>query len=60
MKIKLIDKDNPIPSNRMICFNNRGYDSEIIKKINSGIQVNVDKCPKLSLEYVKKVKKGDK
>ena len=60
MKIKLIDKDNPIPSNRMICFNNRGYDSEIIKKINSGIQVNVDKCPNPSLEYVKKVKKGVK
>tara|TARA_Y100000592_G_scaffold87085_1_gene141228 strand:+ start:53 stop:247 length:195 start_codon:yes stop_codon:yes gene_type:complete len=64
MKIKLISKDKPITSNW--CFKKEGFCSTLLDKINSGVQVEVDKVPKSAWEYVeeikkvKKVKKGDK
>ena len=54
MKIKLKNKDNPIT--QMWCFNHRGYSSDIIDKINSGKQVEVEKVPKPAWEYVEEVK----
>ena len=54
MKIKLKDKDLPIK--QLWCFKNRGYDSSIIEKINSGKQVEVEKVPKPAWEYIEEVK----
>ena len=54
MKIKLIDKENPIT--QMWCFKLRGYDSKLIESINSGKQVEVEKVPKPAWEYVEEVK----
>ncbi len=53
MKIKLKNKDNPIT--QMWCFNFSGYSSDIIDKINSGKQVEVEKVPKPALEYVEEI-----
>ena len=53
MKIKLKDKDNPIT--QMWCFNSNGYSSDIVDKINSGKQVEVEKVPKPALEYVEEI-----
>jgi hypothetical protein len=59
MKIKLKDKKNPITA--MWCFKYSGYDSEIINKLNSGKEVEVEKIPKPALEFVNEVKiKGNK
>jgi len=54
MKIKLKNKDNPIT--QMWCFNSSGYSSDIINKINSGKQVEVERVPRSALEYVEEVK----
>ena len=56
MKIKLKNKENHIPPNSMWCFSYSGYDSEIIKKLNSGESVDADKIPKPAQEYVKQIK----
>jgi len=58
MKIKL--KDKPISLKSGWCFLNSGYSNELIEKINSGKQVQVDKIPRPALEYITKIKKGDK
>ena len=58
MKVKLKDSKNPITS--MWCFKFSGYDSDIIEKINSGKQVEVEKVPKPALDYVAEVKKQKK
>tara|TARA_R110000851_G_scaffold80093_1_gene176379 strand:+ start:333 stop:515 length:183 start_codon:yes stop_codon:yes gene_type:complete len=60
MKIKLKDKKNPITA--MWCFTMGGYDSDIINKLNSGKEVEVEKIPKPALEFVKEIKitKGNK
>ena len=58
MKIKLIDKKNPITE--MFCFKFKGYDSTIIDVINSGKQVEVERIPKQALYYVEEVKKQTK
>ena len=55
MKIKLKDKDSPIT--KMWCFKNLGYDESIIKDINSGKEIEVEKVPKPAWEYVVKVNK---
>ena len=54
MKIKLKNKKNPIT--QMWCFNMSGYDSDIINKLNSGVEVEVEKLPKPALEFVTEVK----
>lgn len=54
MKIKLKDKKNPIT--QMWCFTMGGYDSDIINKLNSGENVEVEKIPKPALEFVKEIK----
>ena len=54
MKIKLKNKKNPIT--QMWCFNMSGYDSEIINKLNSGEEVEVEKIPKPALEFVTEIK----
>jgi len=54
MKIKLKDKKNPIT--QMWCFTMSGYDSEIINKLNSGKEVEVEKIPKPALEFVTEIK----
>ena len=54
MKIKLKNKDNPIT--QMWCFSFNGYSSDVINKINSGKQVEVERIPKPALEYVEEVK----
>ena len=58
MKIKLKNKDNPIIS--AWCFSNAGYDSDLIKRINSGKQVSVKRVPKPAWKYVEEVKKINK
>ena len=54
MKIKLKNKKNQIT--QMWCFTMQGYDSEIINKLNSGEEVEVEKIPKPALEFVTEVK----
>tara|TARA_R100001244_G_scaffold53068_2_gene46093 strand:+ start:441 stop:620 length:180 start_codon:yes stop_codon:yes gene_type:complete len=54
VKIKLKDKKNPIT--QMWCFTMGGYDSDIINKLNSGENVEVEKIPKPALEFVKEIK----
>ena len=59
MKIELKNKKNPITA--MWCFRYSGYDPEIINKLNSGKEVEVEKIPKPALEFVNEVKiKGNK
>ena len=55
MKIKLKNKEKHIPPNSMWCFQYAGYDSGIIKKLNSGESVDVEKIPKPALDFVKKI-----
>ena len=57
MNIKLKNKEKPISLKSGWCFNNSGFDSGLIEKINSGKQVKVDKIPKPSVEFVEEVKK---
>ena len=54
MKIKLKNKDNPIT--QMWCFDYNGYSSDIVNKINSGKQVEVERVPKPAWEYIEEVK----
>ena len=54
MIIKLKDKKNPIT--QMWCFTMSGYDSDVINKLNSGEEVEVEKIPKPALEFVTEVK----
>ena len=54
MKIKLKNKDNPIT--QMWCFSYNGYSLDIINKINSGKQVEVERVPKSAWEYIEEVK----
>ena len=54
MKIKLKNKKNPIT--QMWCFNMSGYDSDVINKLNSGEEVEVEKIPKPALEFVTEIK----
>ena len=67
MKIKLKNKDNPVPNN--LVFRNAGHCLALIDEINSGKQVDVDRIPTPAVEYVEEVKttkkkgsnpKGDK
>ena len=55
MKIKLIDKENPVPY--MYAFKLSGADMALTDEINSGKEVEVDKIPKPASEYVEEVKK---
>ncbi len=54
MKIKLIKE--PINEALGICFNNGAYDPDIVKQLNDGEEVEVEKIPKKAKEYVKEVK----
>ena len=54
MKVKLISKEKPIT--KMWCIKFRGYLSTLIKTINSGKQVEVEKVPKPAWEYIEEVK----
>tara|TARA_R100000655_G_scaffold7635_2_gene20318 strand:- start:1391 stop:1600 length:210 start_codon:yes stop_codon:yes gene_type:complete len=56
MNIKLKNKEKPISLKSGWCFNNSGFDSGLIEKINSGKQVKVDKIPKPALDYVQVIK----
>ena len=56
MNIKLKNKEKPISLKSGWCFNNSGFDSDLIEKINSGKQVKVNKIPKPALDYVQVVK----
>ena len=62
MKIKLKNKENPMTA--LFSFTNKGFCQDIYDKINSGVQVEVEKVPKKAWNYVEKVKtknkKGDK
>ena len=53
MIIKLISK--PINEALGLCFNQGAYDLEVIKKINSGKEVEVNMIPSNAKRYVKQV-----
>ena len=54
MKIKLKNKDNRIKT--LFCFNNQGFCQTTFDKINSGVQVDVERVPGKAWEYVEEVK----
>ena len=54
MKIKLIDKENPMST--LFSFTNKGFCQDIYDKVNSGVQVEVERVPKKAWDYIKKVK----
>ena len=58
MKVKLIKKDNPMTT--LYCFNKQGFCQTTFDKINSGVQVEVEKVPSKAWDYVEKVKKQSK
>ncbi len=58
MKIKLKNKDNPVPNN--LVFRNAGHCLALIDEINSGKQVDVDRMSKSAAEYVEEVKLNKK
>ena len=62
MKIKLKNKENPMKA--LFSFTNKCFCQGIYDKVNSGVQVEVEKVPKKAWDYVEKVKtkkkKGDK
>jgi hypothetical protein len=59
MKVQLKDKKSPITA--AWCFSNKGYDSSIIDKINSGKTVSVERVPKSAWQFIKEIKqKKDK
>lgn len=58
MKIK-IKKDCQLPEKSGMCFLNAGYDEDLIKKINSGKVVKVDKIHPDARELVKQIKKSE-
>ena len=55
MKVKLINKDNPMTT--LYCFKKQGFCQTTFDKINSGVQVEVEKVPSKAWDYVEKVKK---
>tara|TARA_Y100000004_G_scaffold88323_1_gene99039 strand:+ start:10831 stop:11034 length:204 start_codon:yes stop_codon:yes gene_type:complete len=58
MKIKLKNKENPVPNN--LVFRNTGHCLTLIDEINSGKQVEVDRVSKPASEYVEEVKTNKK
>ena len=58
MKIK-IKKDCQLPEKSGMCFLNAGYDEDLIKKINSGKVVEVDKIHPDAKELLKQIKKSE-
>ena len=58
MKIKLKNKDIPIKT--LYCFNKQGFCQTTLDKINSGVQVEVEKVPQKAWEYVEEIKKQTK
>tara|TARA_R100001086_G_scaffold100629_3_gene50380 strand:- start:177 stop:380 length:204 start_codon:yes stop_codon:yes gene_type:complete len=56
MKIKL-KKDKQIPENSGWCFMVSGYDEQIIKDLNNGKTVNVDKIHKKAVDLISEIKK---
>ena len=58
MKIKLKNKDNPVPNN--LVFRNAGHCLTLIDEINSGKQVDVDRISTPAAEYVEEVKTNKK
>ena len=58
MKIKLKNKDNPIKT--LYCFNKQGFCQTTFDKINSGVQVEVERVPKKAWDYVEEIKKQNK
>lgn len=54
MKIKLIDKENPVPY--MYAFKLSGADMTLTDEINSGKEVEVDKIPSPASKYVEEIK----
>ena len=56
MKIKL-KKENKIPANSGWCFMKSGYDEQLIKDLNNGKTVNVDKVHKKAVDLITEVKK---
>ena len=58
MKIKLKNKDNPIKT--LYCFNKQGFCQTTLDKINSGVQVEVERVPNKAWEYVEEIKKQTK
>ena len=58
MKIKLKNKDNPITT--LYCFNNKGFCQTTFDKINSGVQVEVERVPNKAWEYIEEIKKTKK
>tara|TARA_R100000808_G_scaffold20502_1_gene44314 strand:+ start:14 stop:220 length:207 start_codon:yes stop_codon:yes gene_type:complete len=55
MKIKLKNKDNPMTT--LFCFNRLGFCQTTFDKINSGVQVEVERVPNKAWDYVEEVKK---
>lgn len=58
MKIKLKNIDSPMKT--LYCFNNQGFCQTTFDKINSGIQVEVERVPSKAWKYVEKVEKVKK
>tara|TARA_R100000808_G_scaffold2037_2_gene8628 strand:+ start:1904 stop:2110 length:207 start_codon:yes stop_codon:yes gene_type:complete len=58
MKIKLKNKDKPMTT--LFCFNRLGFCQTTFDKINSGIQVKVERVPKKAWDYVEEIKKQNK
>ena len=58
MKIKLKNIDSPMKV--LYCFNNQGFCQTTFDKINSGIQVEVERVPSKAWKYVEKVEKVKK
>ena len=58
MKIKLKNIDSPMKV--LYCFNNQGFCQTTFDKINSGVQVEVERVPNKAWEYVEKVEKEKK
>lgn len=56
MKIK-IKKDCQLPENVGWCFMDSGYDKNLIKQINSGKAVQVDRIHPKAYELVTEIKK---
>ena len=57
MKIKL-KKDSQIPQKSGWCFINAGYDEQIIKDLNEGKTVEVDKIHPKAVELISKIKES--
>tara|TARA_Y100000310_G_C20359902_1_gene658477 strand:+ start:252 stop:443 length:192 start_codon:yes stop_codon:yes gene_type:complete len=63
MIIKIKNKNKPINVSLGWCFKKGAYDEDLIEKINSGKEVEIDFIPFSAEEFVKKVikrKKGAK